>query len=502
MTEPRANRAADLVLPGACVAALGLVAWWFILRLPFTGIDSWPMLVQARNALADPSVLWRERYLEGLWDGARFWRPGVTLVSALEWLLFGDRPPGYHAARLVVAIATALLVGRAAALHGAAPRPAFAAAALVYLLHPVQAETLPVTARAADTLVTLLTVAGLVGLSGLRERGVATWSVLGAAALLCAPTLKESGLLAPVLGIVVLAPWRVRAPRWRTGLGIAGVLGAGLAAHIGYRWHLLGTIGRYERELPLDAQETLRELLAGLFDHQRWGVVPLATALIAALLWFGRDLQSGSDNDRWHDLRNACIAWALGGGAVFVTSAVFRLRYAEGLLAPLAIVCGAALSAILAATRGRKRLALAALWSATVLTCTFPGTPLLWRYPQWQLAGRTAETVLATAGEAVRAAESNGRASREVGRFTVTAARQGGGTVRVAIDPFPSQPAEPRAWNTGRTANIFILAPYAADGYFRLQGYAAGAVRVEPGIPLIGVSPADLGPAGSAIGGY
>ena len=201
-SAPPGPRAARL-LPPALLLVLVAVAWGFTLRMPFTGVDAWPILAQAKAALADPTILFTQRYLEGLWEGARFWRPGLTAYTALQYAALGDQPFGYHLARLALLAVTAALAGTLAARHGAAPRLAWTVAALVYALHPLQAETVPVTSRDADTLATALVLGALVALTGRRSRWRGWRLVLGVALALLAPTVKEPALLAPLLAIVV-----------------------------------------------------------------------------------------------------------------------------------------------------------------------------------------------------------------------------------------------------------------------------------------------------------
>jgi hypothetical protein len=479
--------------------------------MPFTGVDIWPILAQAKAALSEPSILVTQRYLEGLWDGARFWRPGLTAYTALQWALFGGHPLGYHAMRLGLLALAAVLAGTLAARHGAAPRLAFGVAAVAYALHPLQAETVPVTSRDADTLATVLSLGALVALTG-REPRPKGYLALGVVLALLAPTVKEPALLTPLLAIVVLEPWRSRVGRGAAVVASAG-LGLGLVAQLFYRDWLLGTIGRYERELPMSLGETVRELSAGLLDHQRWGLAPIVALLMIAtlVLWplVRRSGQVPAAAESWPKLRRACLLWIAAGTVSYLSAPVFRLRYGEGLLAPLAVLAGAGVGAAWLAFQSRGsgrsvlRAAPLAALSVGLLLTLLPGTPLVWRYPQWELAGRVAEAVLATAGDTVAAAMANrGQAEGKIGRFHVVAEALGPQTAGALIEPFPFQPAEPQGRFAGRTANVAILAPYAIQAWFQLaRGWPVGTIRVADGTPLLGVKPQDLGP-GVTIPGY
>jgi len=506
-STPSGPRAARL-LPPALLVVLAAVAWGFTLRMPFTGVDVWPILAQAKAALADPSILFTQRYLEGLWEGARFWRPGLTAYTALQYAVLGDQPFGYHLARLVLLVVTAALAGTLAARHGAAPRLAWIVAALVYALHPLQAETVPVTSRDADTLATALVLGALASLTGTEPLGRGRLA-LGVVLALLAPTVKEPALLAPLLAIVALEPWRARPGRRPAGIASA-VLAAGLGAQLLYRVSLLGTIGRYERDLPLSAGETVRELAAGLFDHQRWGLAPIGMVLLAAALLSSlaqrRDGPAPAPAPGWAAVRRSCAVWLVLGSASFLAAPVFRLRYGEGLLAALAVFAGAGAAATFASARAAVagpaargsvlRRAPAVLLAMGLAVALVPGTPLVWSYPQWEMAGRAAETVMKATGETVAAAfEVKGRAERRAGRFQVVSEASGPDTASVLIEPFPALPAEPQRRLSGRTANIMILAPYAVQSYLQLaQGRPVGSVQVFEGSPLLGVKPQDLGP--------
>ncbi len=509
MSGAAVSRRSGFVLPIVVLAAAGAIAWGWTLRLPFTGVDIWPSLVQAREAASRPSLLWINRYLEGLWDGARFWRPGTTAFVALERLAFGAAALPFHAVRLVLAVCTALIAGAAAARGAPARRLAFLVAGLMYLLHPIQVETLPATARDADTLFTVFALGGLVLLARALEaaedaRPVAPWLGAGCAALLAAPLVKEPGLLSPLLGILVLRPFLPRAPAWRARLVASGVLAAGLLAQIAFRFRLLGTVGRYERELPITKAEAVRELLAGLVDHQRWGLAIVVFALLAVVAWSTLGAPAGRASRGtagWAPLRDACLAWSVIGAATYIASPVFRLRYAEGILAPLAVLCGAACAAAWGArATWRGRLA-GSGWAAVLLLVLVPGTPIAWRYPQWELTGRAADMVCDETAAALRSAQAAGSAERTAGAFTFVA-RSAGGRLAAGVDPFPFQPAEPAGALAGRLANVAITAPYAVNACLEGQGFGRGAVRIELGTQMLGVRPADLGDAGRMIRGY
>lgn len=495
-------------IPWLLLLLLSLIAWSFTFRFPLTGADIWPILAQAQAVLAEPRLLVTQRYLEGLWEGARFWRPGLTAYTALQYALFADRASGYHVMRWGLIVGAAALAGTLAARRGAAPRVSWSVAALVLALHPLQAETVPVTARDADTLATVLTLGALVALSG-RDRLSAGRLGVGVLLALLAPTVKEPALLAPVLAIAVLEPWRRRDGQ-RGAIAATVALLAGHIAQLLYRVALMGTIGRYERDLPIPLSETVRELAAGLLDHQRWGIAPFVAALLAVawVVWrLARRAGVGATMpSSWTAVWRACVLWIVVGLLSFLSAPVFRLRYGEGLLPPLAVLAGAGVGAAIVAARGLRdereggggrlaRLTLGLL-AAGLLLAVVPGSPLLWSYPQWGIAGRAADAVLGTTAAAVEEALRSGvPVERRCGRFAVVAEPTGSHAARALIDPFPAQPAEFRTPLAGRTANIAILAPYAVQAYLQLhRGWPVGSVQIADGAPLLGVTTADFEP--------
>lgn len=484
------------LLRGLLLLLLVLAGWWWILGLPFTGVDAWPILVQAERIGHRPAGLWSERYLEGLWEGVTFWRPGWTALTTLLSTLFGERPVVFHLFRLLALLGCAALAGNLASRRepGDGKAAWWIAAALVSL-HPIQAETVPAMARGADSLGALCILGTLAGLAGLRERGWSPAAALGLLAAFLAPGFKETGLIAPVLGIVALEPWR-RGPRRPAAGGACAVLAAGLLFHTLRRWWWLGTLGRYEDTLPpLTPLEASRQLASGLLDHQGWGVGwPALAFLVAGLLLGRRSGMSGAVSlpPEWRRVRTACWAWTGVSAAVFVTSPLFRERYAEGILAPLAVLAAGAI-AQRPQRAGRLALLSRILAVLGLLGILLPGTPLLFRYGQWEASGKTATTVLDRLDRALQQARSQGRPVEvQAGRYRVAAAPVGPGRFQALLDPFPMQPAQPAGWREGRLANVAVLSPYAVHSYLVWRGWPAGSVDFRPGLPLLGASTADL----------
>ncbi len=490
-----------LIAPTVSCAAAALLfvlaGWWWVLTIPLTGVDVWPLLAQASRAVHAPLEELGRPYLDGLWHGGRFWRPLTTAIVCVEWHAFDFHPLPYHAVRLLTLWLSATLAGEAAAARAPSSVVARLLGAALVVLHPVQVETLPVVARGADGFVALTLVATLWGLSGTAGPRVA----LGIVAALLAPWLKETGLLAPALGIVLLAPWNARDDRapWRRAL--SALLAAGLAGHLLLRRLVLGGGGGYDpAEEPSTPFAAFVGLGRGLLDHEGLGVAWVAAVALAVgvVLASRRVSHEGARTlpHAWLAVRRGCVFWLVVQAAVICAAPRFRLRYAEGLLVPLSVLLAASLAGALAGARasGRERLRAVNLIVAALLVLV-PGTPVLWRYPQWDLAGRTAREVLASSSRAaLEASAGGGTAFDAAGRFRVVAEPVSGtgGTLLITIDPFPIKTYQPQGPLDGRVATAAILSPYAVEAFFVLEGRPRGSVRVVPGQFLLNVQPGDL----------
>ena len=512
---PAAGAHRRVLLAALAVAGAMLAAWGWVLALPLmTGADVWPILAQGRSALTDPSILWRQRYLEGLWDGARFWRPLLVAFSGVEWALFGESAFGYHAVRLALAGLVAALLGRLAAAHGRRPEVAFAIAALVFAWHPLRVETLPAIARDSDTLFNLAMVLAVWWLSGAREARRSAALTAGLAAALAAPLIKEPGLLAPVVGLVVLEPWRRCEPGARRALAGAAILVLGLAAHLSARLALLGTIGGYQQTwVDLTRGEALRAALLALVDHQAHGLWPWALGLTGLALVSAGAARPVSPRPlpaavraRRRRIGLGLAVWIAGIGSAIVTASRFRSRYVEALLAPLAVVAAALIAAALdrALARPRDLLLLGVPTGAglALALVVLPGTPLLWSYPQWREAAVVGGRVVDRLEALVRAAEQAGgelQAAR-LGRFALSARAIEDGGVVVGISPFPYKIAEPEGPRTGSISTVVIMGQQTLEGFWRIRGLPLPLV-VRRGPPALDVRPSDLEPtADSALG--
>ena len=466
------------------LTVLGAWAWGFVLRLPATGADAWPLLEQASRALDDPGVLWRERYLEGVPIGASFWRPLFVGAFALQWALFGATAWPYHALRLVAYLLLAAGAGALARRRpGAGELAALAAGALV-LLHPLQADMLPSLARSADVLVDLALCATLVLLA--RERPSRGALTLGTLAALAAPLVKESGLIAPLVGVAVLEPWRSGTSRGRRAAALALVAGLGL--QVALRWQRLGSVGSYAagEAGASDVGGNLGRLVRGLADSgDTWLLAaPLAVAVAAlAISRWGAEPAAAAPRD-WLLTRRGALLWAALAVAGALASPRLAERHAVALLVPLAVLVAPALGALPArAGRERARAAARVLLALVVVGVLAPRSPLWRRYAQWDVIAAASTGVLDAAEQAARAsAERGAPAEGNVGVVRVRVARERG-ALRVAVAPFPLRAGPPSGPRVAALWQPMALMPYSVAAGLRMRG-VPGPIVIVPGRQL------------------
>gem|GEM_PF-4478811 len=489
------------------VLALLAAAWGFVLSIPLTGADVWPILAQGNRFLDDPSILWKQTYLEGLWAGAKFWRPATVAIAGIQWALFGESPWPYHAMRLAVFLVAVLLVAHASSLRAPRLQVAWLAGALLYMLHPVQTESVPAIARDADGWVNVLMITSIILLSRARESASAWPTIVGCAAALSAPFFKEPALLAPVISGIVLAPWERRSSRSRRIWLACLSLGLGLAIHIGFRYLLMGTVGHYlSVRYAVGRIDSARQLLRALFDHQdlavAWPIAAILLGLAFVCLGLARTARIPS-SPQWIRVRNGCLVWIFVSSAVFIASARFRPRYSEAILAPIVILIAGWLGSIIQLRRESSGRSRSLIGLALVLvTLSLPigmltGTPLIWDYGQWKLAGTTSDRILASITSATRASHDSGRPMRvDSGRFQTIAfpSLEESGKTDFRLTPYPYKTRQPPGWRSGRISTVVIMGPQSLNGYLELTGLIEIIGTVYPGTPALDIGPEDIGP--------
>ncbi len=209
MTEAWRVRVAGLALIGAiCVAFANGFATGFVGLDAKESIRDNPnlhhLLPLTRSLSLDESVL-GDTESKG---GTLVRRPVLSFTFALNHVLLGDHPAGFHAVNLAIHTLAALLlfgVARrcfAAPVFGQPPLPADAlgfAVALLWAVHPLQCESVTYLVQRAESLMGLLYLSTLYAAVRHFESGYRNW--LAAAVLACGLGMgtKESMATAPLL---------------------------------------------------------------------------------------------------------------------------------------------------------------------------------------------------------------------------------------------------------------------------------------------------------------
>lgn len=280
-----------------------LVTFRNVTGLPFTIVDD-PSWVVNNPLVADP---FGQGIVELLRTTSMAYPHGMTVLSlALDRVLFGTAPAGYHATSLLVHLLNVLLVYVLALRFDASLRAAAAAAAL-FALHPIVVEPVCWVIGRKDLLATMLLLAGLVVLAGRRTDadrriGLLRW-LAGDLLCIAAMLAKPSAITAPGLVWVALRCLRPAESLGRLVAGVAPqVLAAALVVLTGVPGlHAQGAVverGRIEilwdilRAWTLQVQHVLwpRGLVA---EYERtaadvpaaWLVWVVTTATVALLAW-------------------------------------------------------------------------------------------------------------------------------------------------------------------------------------------------------------------------
>lgn len=483
--------------PIAALFALAFVAWRFVLDLPLVGVDVWPILLQAQLCLESPSLLFEQGYLHGQWDGGVFWRPGFTLAAALQWSVFGETPLPYQVLRICAYGLAACQAGWFAARVSKLPRSAFLLAGSFFLLHPVQASMLPSAARAADVLCECLIAAGLLLLSSKRVR----WQpLLGTGCILLAPFVKETGLLAPPLAILLV---------WAGGTGMAskrlrfflGALALGFSAHLALRFAAIGGLGGYATSaVAVSPLLNTERLLTSLANRESFGIALGLLLCLTTTTCIGL-AKAPAQAEESHELPSkrvmllVLVLWALAvcvGGAL---SARINERHASSLLLPIAALIGASLGNGHGARTARARVLICAQ-VGTVILLLAPHSPLTTDYPQWRIAGRANQLFFKALERGLERTQKNPKAVRvPFGKLAVNVLPQEDGNWTIVGEPLPRMVEPPNQAGSAKIASPMVLEPYSVQAWMLLHDYGPDPI-VRPGDYPDKLQESDLGPVG------
>jgi protein O-mannosyl-transferase len=253
-------------------------------------------------------------------------RPMLFFSFWLNHLILGNDPFGYHLVNVIIHVFNAalvfLLIQKLLSFYRPQAEPdklrllaGFGAA--VFLLHPIQTESVSYIASRSETLCAFFMLSAL-ALFLYRRPGPVTWPTAASIALLCAAacaTKEEAVVLAPILVLADLYwetdfsmaglrdNWRLYVPLVVAG-AVAGSAIAGVMEHsksVGFRLHDISSLDyfftqcrvffSYIRLLVLPVGQTLSPdvpLSRNIFEHGTiFGLVGIL-GLIAAAIYFRR----------------------------------------------------------------------------------------------------------------------------------------------------------------------------------------------------------------------
>ena len=212
------------------LAILGLVAAVFITYAP--AVRNGFVWDDTALVLRDPLIRsWRlipEGFNHFLFIDATasdFYRPFQRITYTLDYAAFAFRPAGYHLISILwhaaAAVGLFFFAGEFLLSFGAAGRKRFWIAlvvALVWAIHPVQSAAVVYVSGRADSLAAAFGFVGLyLVLRALRGIGMTKlFLVIGAGlAFLVAALSKESGLIFPVLALIILPLRKSWSEAWK-----------------------------------------------------------------------------------------------------------------------------------------------------------------------------------------------------------------------------------------------------------------------------------------------
>lgn len=236
----------------------------------------------------------------GFTDIALFYRPLTTLSYALDYWLWELAPAGYHATNLLLH-GLAVVLAALAVAEVTRRSDVGVVAGVLFALHPLTAETVPVIARRQDVIALVFLLASLTLF--LRSRREASTALFGGSLVAYALALaaKEPALLLPAL-VVTWVGVEQGVPRdadeVRDALRAVGPFVLVTAGYLAVRLAVLGSFGGYRNRPSLsvaDAPALVAKYVLSLWYPSdtvgvgatgggAWALVPLAVLLLVGLV--------------------------------------------------------------------------------------------------------------------------------------------------------------------------------------------------------------------------
>lgn len=354
-----------------------LTYWW-------TGPDTFTLIATSRlDSLGDLWYLLTQPMMagSGFTEIGHFFRPVTGLSFALDWVLWGFDPTGYHVTNLLLHAAAVVLTYLLALRLTGGARGASVLAAALFSVHPMVAESLPAISRRQDALATVLLLASLLAYLRSRRGGDrAPWALAASLSLgFLAFGAKEVALVLPAL--IAAHAWLLdpQAPgslgsRERLGWAVtrAGPHLAIWVVFLAWRTWVLGGLGGYVGRPGLISGLVAwnqGQFITSLLPPLRYVQITLAlpgegvTVLLGTTLVGLAGLTVLVYRARWTKLRGDlaglaatdpgratgfCLLWLLAGFTLFLAARTFTLWSAYQFLIPSSIAVATLLSAGLA----------------------------------------------------------------------------------------------------------------------------------------------------------
>ena len=449
------------------VALVALGAWRPMLRIELFGWDTFPTILAARvRNLGELAGTFGEELMGGRFPLGSYYRPLTHLSFALDHALWGLDAFGYRLTDvLLVALGGALTCALALRVVGSSSLFGATLAGLVFALHPVHFEIVPVPPRRAEALAVAFTLAALCAVPRPGERREGLRRALLALACLAAVASKETGVLALVVSALLAAAWAgpgaARRARWAARAAWPAAVAVALLLAV-RTWVLGGLGGSAHTTLAGGVsgapQLVLRYAKLLLYPpavqrDSAWALVVVALAAVLlplafALLVRGEERRGRGEGLALRDAARWLAAWLVALMLVIGTSGLNRAWYALPFLPLTAIALGLLAARSLEATwRGRARLGAAGVLAAL----GFAGVP----WGSLALSSRPAE---------VRAASD--AACDLLARFE-RAVREAPDGSTVELDAAP--PAGSAVREGDRTSRVVVLPDYALEAYAELR---------------------------------
>jgi tetratricopeptide (TPR) repeat protein len=230
---PVESAALSVALAGAGVALAGVAAYARTFSVPFIFDDS-------TSILENGTIRHLASSLAPAADTTVSGRPVASLSLALDYAFGGTTTPVYHATNLSIHVLAALvllgIVRRTLALgRNAAALPMAFCVALLWVVHPLNTESVTYVVQRTESLMGFLYLATLYAfIRAASEMGSRGWYVLSVASCFLGMATKEAMASAPL--VVLLFDRTFLAGNFRQALGLRWKVYCGLAAS----WLLLG----------------------------------------------------------------------------------------------------------------------------------------------------------------------------------------------------------------------------------------------------------------------